>query len=799
MGNPYHTSNGQFAKRPDGIAPVRKARAPTVKTDWAPTDELGRQQKQRYGSNLFDDFLPQLRGSNALRVWREMTDNDATIGAILFAIEMLLRQAVWTAEPASDSPADGKAALFVDECAGDMQHTWPDHVSAALTMLPFGFSWFEQVFRVRRQESGSQFNDGKLGWKHFGFRPQDTLNRWEFRDDGSVAAFVQDTGSDLVSIPADKSVHYRTTVGRGVPEGRALALDTPLPTPDGWRSIGELTIGDRVFDEKGMIRHVTGVADWVDRPCYRMGFSDGSSVVADAAHQWLTQTAKERYGRKPARIRSTEQIALTASGLGGRVSNHAVSWAQALRYPTQHLLVHPYMLGLWLGDGNTLSANISCHVQDLDDTVALIEGCGCPTKTMQNGVQGCNGRTIRVYGGLQSLLRVLGVLGDKHIPSEYLRGDPRQRADLLAGLLDSDGCCDRWGRVEFVNTNRNLIDGVTELVRSLGMSATTGLKAHANGKDRKQDAWVVRFTPTVSPFRLPRKAARTHLARARQFHYMRRVEPAPNQDTRCIEVDSPSHLFLVGEGMVPTHNSILRNAYRSWFFKKRSEEILLIGEERALAGLPVMQIPAESIISGDAAYTRYATLVRRVKQDEQMGVIIPSDLWPNTSEPMFKFDTLKSEGPRSLDPVEVVRMFAGDIAASVLAGFIYLGRDAVGSRALASPMQELFQKALESWLDSMEDTFHHQAVVPLLKLNGFQTVTPPRWRHGSVADVDLVELGQFIQQVSASGYDWGVLNEADPIRDQIRTMAGFEPEPKALSKSKVRKRWDQGKQLWLLP
>ncbi len=466
MGNAYHTSDGRFAKRPDGVALVRKARAPTVKTDWAPSDELGRSSRQRYGSNLFDDFLPQLRGSNALRVWREMVDNDATIGAILFAIEMLLRQATWTAEPASDSSKDAAAALFVDECAGDMTHTWPDHVSAALTMLPFGFSWFEQVFKVRRPPD-SQFNDGKLGWKHMGFRPQDTLNEWQYREDGSVAAFVQDTGTVLVSIPAEKSVHYRTSVGRGAPEGR----------------------------------------------------------------------------------------------------------------------------------------------------------------------------------------------------------------------------------------------------------------------------------------------------------------------------------------------SILRNAYRSWFFKKRSEEILLIGEERALAGLPVMQIPAESIISADSAYTRYSQLVKRVRQDEQMGVIIPSDLWPGTTEPMFKFDTLKSEGPRSLDPVEVVRMFAGDIAASVLAGFIYLGRDSVGSRALASPMQELFQKALESWLDSMEDTFHHQAVLPLLQLNGFQTETPPHWKHGSVADVDLLELGQFIQQVSASGYDWGVLDPADPIRDQWRTMAGFDPEPQANTRKRlpVRKRWDQGKQLWLLP
>jgi len=266
---------------------------------------------------------------------------------------------------------------------------------------------------------------------------------------------------------------------------------------------------------------------------------------------------------------------------------------------------------------------------------------------------------------------------------------------------------------------------------------------------------------------------------------------------------------------------MLRNAYRAWWMKKRAEEILLIGLERGLAGLPMARIPAESIIGNDAAYQRYATMIRRLRQDEQMGVVTASDLWPGTNMPMYEVTTLPSAGAPGVDPVEVVRMFANDIAASVLASFIYLGRDAVGSRALATPMQEIFQRALETWLDSMEDSFHHQAVLPLLKLNGFQIESPPRWRHGTVQDVDLGELGQCIQQVSASGYDWGIMNANDPIRDQLRTMAGFDPEPEEFEeregpkpnpippalaaytgqpeekpKPQV-KRWDGGKGLWI--
>ena len=87
MPNPVHDAHGRFARKDGSVAKQVKPVA------WTPTDELGVQAKQRYGSNLFDDFLPQLRGTNALRVYREMSDNDATVGAILFAIEQLLRQA----------------------------------------------------------------------------------------------------------------------------------------------------------------------------------------------------------------------------------------------------------------------------------------------------------------------------------------------------------------------------------------------------------------------------------------------------------------------------------------------------------------------------------------------------------------------------------------------------------------------------------------------------------------------------------------------------------------------------------
>ena len=358
------------------------------------------------------------------------------------------------------------------------------------------------------------------------------------------------------------------------PRGTALDPETPVPTPDGWTTMEDIRAGGKVFDERGRVRYVTAKQEWWDRPCFEITFRDGSSIVADENHLWPTQTVYERKNGGTT-IRTTREMYENIFDIRGK-TRYGIPQAGPLDYPEQMLPMPPYFLGLWLGDGTAITADIACHAQDLEETVLNIRACGYSATSARNGTSDL-GRSIRVRGdglwdpaGPVTALRLLGVRGNKHIPASYLRGSVQQRTDLLAGLMDSDGYIDKDGRCEFANTNRNLVEGVAELVRSLGSTAHTHLRQRGGlRKDGHicQDVWATKFTPTVNPFRLARKRARVINVRPYTRHYITSIVPVAPRRTICIEVDSPSHLYLAGTGMVPTHNSILRPAYTSWWQK----------------------------------------------------------------------------------------------------------------------------------------------------------------------------------------------------------------------------------------
>jgi hypothetical protein len=146
--------------------------------------ELGQSGLKRWSGQIYDEFLPSLRGTQGMRVYREMRDNDPIVGACLYAIEQVLRQATWLVEPASDTDQeDAKAGEFLGTCLSDMTHTWNDHVSEALSFLPYGWAFHEIVYKLRKGESNdprtnSKFSDGLIGWKRLPLRLQNTLYSW---------------------------------------------------------------------------------------------------------------------------------------------------------------------------------------------------------------------------------------------------------------------------------------------------------------------------------------------------------------------------------------------------------------------------------------------------------------------------------------------------------------------------------------------------------------------------------------------------------------------------------------------
>jgi replicative DNA helicase len=355
--------------------------------------------------------------------------------------------------------------------------------------------------------------------------------------------------------------------------GKALALDTPLATPTGWTTMGEVSVGDQLYGADGRPTTVVAATDvMVGRPCYEVVFSDGSTIVADAQHQWLTETraarksewsARNHYNRYQsqgtlASVVTTEEIASSVRINSDQRANHAVLNAQALQGPEQRQLIAPYVLGAWLGDGHSNSARITCETPEIP---MYIEGSG----------YACEPRGSTLYdlqchaghGSFTALLRKLGVFGNKHIPASYLRAAEGDRRLLLAGLLDTDGTVVRpSGSVQISLTNKRLADDVYELIVSLGYRCSRSSKRVRGRHESTSTAHTMTFSTTDDVFRLHRKAvlhkelrpASTARVGRRYITEVRAIESVP---VRCVEVDNEDHLYLAGRSMIPTHNSTL--------------------------------------------------------------------------------------------------------------------------------------------------------------------------------------------------------------------------------------------------
>ena len=192
--------------------------------------EIGTTGLKRSGGFIDQEWLRQLSTPTLrYRAFSEMRDNDATVGAILYAIETLIRQVEWTVTPAHDSDTAREAARFLEECLLDMSPNWETFLSEVLSMLPYGYSLFEVVYKVRGGDQDddrfrSRYNDGRIGWRKFAVRGQDTIERWRFNAEGGIEGFYQTAPPTYTEtyIPMDKCLLFRTKVERNNPEGKSL-------------------------------------------------------------------------------------------------------------------------------------------------------------------------------------------------------------------------------------------------------------------------------------------------------------------------------------------------------------------------------------------------------------------------------------------------------------------------------------------------------------------------------------------------------------------------------------------------
>ncbi len=197
-------------------------------------DELGKLGQFRWsggdgGSVFYEEFLKELRGRKGVEVFKEMSENDDIVGAILFAVEMLMRQVKWNVKEAGNHDIDIKAAEFVYSCMYDMDETWSEFISEVLSFLTFGWSYHEIVYKRRmgmtkNAKTKSKYSDGLIGWRKLPIRSQDTLWEWRYDDNDNLLGLTQCAPPlyTQVFIPIEKALHFRTKNRKGNPEGRSV-------------------------------------------------------------------------------------------------------------------------------------------------------------------------------------------------------------------------------------------------------------------------------------------------------------------------------------------------------------------------------------------------------------------------------------------------------------------------------------------------------------------------------------------------------------------------------------------------
>lgn len=351
--------------------------------------------------------------------------------------------------------------------------------------------------------------------------------------------------------------------------GKLCAHDTPVLTANrGWTTHGDLRVGDYVFHPSGRKIAVVALSE-DDEAHFEVEFTNGEVIQTHARHEW--RVYDRRKGGSPECVVETQDMLadhwIGEKGVRGGRARWQLPDMQGVEYPHQDLPLDPYLLGVWLGDGTTGKPYLTNSQEDALVFRAAFERAGYPcTNTYIHPDYGTWGSSF-YRTDLMLHLRDTGVFEKKHIPEVYLRCSREQRRQLLAGLIDSDGTTDSAGRYYFSTTSLELRDGMTDLLTGLGYRPSLSVSPpnlSSSGIQGTKDVATISFQPLEPiPVKLVRKMT-TRIAMRRKIavRNVRRVAPKPG---RCIEVDSPDGMYLVGRSLIPTHNSMLTSdIFPSW-------------------------------------------------------------------------------------------------------------------------------------------------------------------------------------------------------------------------------------------
>lgn len=376
--------------------------------------------------------------------------------------------------------------------------------------------------------------------------------------------------------------------------GKLCADDTPILTTEGWRTHGELGVGDFVYGPDGEPTRVVavsepGVADHV------IEFTNGEVIQCHGAHEWTIydrtrskhRTVETRWFSGATRFGAKRSLWSGPKGKRGGRALYQLPHTTAVKGATRLLLIEPYALGVWLGDGSTSKPHVTMAANDAAYVLSAIEasghasrkswvhaGTGVPTYSL-------GGTRPNVLSSFSRGLRTYGVLNRKHIPDAFVTADVEQRLDLLAGLVDTDGHVEQeTGRVRFVTGDPRLAEDVYRLCASLGFKPYTTVaqpSVSTSGIVGRREIFTIGFQPTMSlPTKIPRKQCDVRATQRRiGIADVRRAET--DKIGRCIQVDRADGLYLVGRSLIPTHNSELTTRrFPAWYIGKNPRDNVVV-------------------------------------------------------------------------------------------------------------------------------------------------------------------------------------------------------------------------------
>jgi len=365
--------------------------------------------------------------------------------------------------------------------------------------------------------------------------------------------------------------------------GKQMNVKTPILTPDGWKKLGSVKVGDKVIGGDGRKCNVIGVYPQGISNNYKITFHDGTTTNCGLEHQWATITSKGFI--KVRTLREMLNHGLTRTKLYGHQkkfgSIYRIPTVEAIDFSTKQFVIPPYILGVLIGDGSLVRLRswigFSCpnKKNDIRDKVekllcedyylkarSVCKSTTCPQYSIQ--LKDKSKKNQNIYKNEIKRYSLNVYSPHKFIPDEYMLGSAEQRFELLRGLMDTDGTFSKNGSASFCTTSKRLANNVVDLIRSLGGLAW--LRIRNRDKENKSTEYKVTCTSDFNPFYEKGKATKyeNHKKSKTKSNFCKNkmitsVERQPDCESVCIRVDNDSHTFVV-ENYIVTHNSSMLRA-----------------------------------------------------------------------------------------------------------------------------------------------------------------------------------------------------------------------------------------------